>query len=268
MEFLKFSFLAIIQGLTKFLPVSSSGHLFIIQNFFHISADKPLLLWLSIANFLAVLFLFGSRIKKISQELWSMTVSFFRKRGIHVKQEKNENGILGLKLILATICTIPTALFFQKISLTFFRVRSVASLLLLSALIIVIAEQFKSDKKRNFSYLMAVFIGLVQGVSILPGLSRIGIGIAFLMLFGLEASLATEIVFLLGAPLFLGQMIELFKEKTMWEWNVSNLSFAILCLGASIFAMSYLLKHIRKKWMYFAPYCALIGIILLIFFDK
>lgn len=248
MNFLEIGTLGILQGLTEFLPVSSSGHLFLVQTWLGFEPSLALEIWFHVASLLAVLLVFRERI-------WKIFRGFFL---------RNEDGVFGWKLGLATLMTVPVGLFMNTIFDQNLSLQLVGITLLATAGFIVIAEKFRTKKTADFSWMVAAFLGLVQGIAVLPGISRSGITIAFLILLGMNRKKSAEISFLLSIPTILGALIFSFSEKSADFFSVELFVGLVATFVASIVGMKWMIALVEKRWIWFAPYCAGLGILLLI----
>ncbi len=244
MEILDGVILGFVQGVTEFLPVSSSGHLFLLQTWQGTEPSIALEILLHVGTLLAVVGFFWKEIIRVTKEM-------FRKGG----------DSLGWKLIVATFLTAPLGIAFQTYFSPEMTFPLVGGTLILTALLIVASEWFRPKIERNFSWKITIFLGLVQGMAVLPGISRSGLTIAFLILLGIERRKAAEISFLLAIPTILGALVfsageadfsELIGDPALW------IGFAISAIAA-VGAIAWMLKLIEGKWIWFAPYCALLG---------
>lgn len=249
MEILDAALLGSVQGITEFLPISSSGHLWLLLEMWGIKS-LSLEVVLHAGSLLAVIFFFRKDIIRIIQEMFS-------KKG----------DTLGWKLALATVCTAPTGILVHNFFKGELSTTLVGITLLITAGFIVASEWLRPKKKLQFTWTVAVFLGLVQGLAVLPGISRSGLTIAFLILIGLPRKEAAENSFLLAIPTILGALVfsifdnasdvGIFTQPATWVgFIVSGI--------AAVFAITWMMKLIEGKWIYFAPYCALLGAYLLL----
>lgn len=240
--------LGAVQGLTEFLPVSSSGHLWLLQNFF--STNSLIFeIFLHAGSLLAVVAFFYKKI-------WAILFGMFRGKR------------LGWQLVVATLCTVPLALVMEKLLLPELSVQLVSLTLLVTAGLIVAAEFFRPKVERKFTWGIAVALGLMQGIAVLPGISRSGLTIAFLILLGLPRRQSAELSFLLSIPTILGALVFTFFDNTndisVFVSPASWIGFAVSALAA-VAAIAWMMQLIQKNWIWFAPYCAVLAAGLLIF---
>ncbi|MBU1705634.1 undecaprenyl-diphosphatase UppP [Patescibacteria group bacterium] len=185
--------LGLIQGLTEFLPVSSSGHLILIPEFFawplqSISFDAVI----HLATLAAVIFVFRSEIAKIS-------------RGLVTFNKKDAWGNLGWMIIVSTIPVVIAGLLFQEqISTTLRRPEVVLASLLIWGIVLLIADSLVKKKPENqvelTGWKRAILIGFAQAIALIPGTSRSGITITAGLFSGLSRQAAAKFAFLLGIP--------------------------------------------------------------------
>lgn len=245
MEFLHAAVLGAVQGLTEFLPISSSGHLWILGKFFG-TQSLTLEVFLHAGSLVAVVVFFWKSIGRIVRGLF-------------------QGDTLGWKLLLATIFTLPLALVMQRFFLPDLSLRLVAITLLITGALILAAEFFRPQKERAFSWRIAIVLGLVQGIAVLPGISRSGLTIAFLILLGLPRRQSAEISFLLSIPTILGALLFAITDNqndvSLLLLPESWLGFLISAVAAAA-AIAWMLRLIRGRWIWFAPYCGVLAGIL------
>jgi len=240
-------FQSIIQGLTEFLPVSSSGHLVIFQQFLKIKQPNLLIdLTLHSGTFVAIIIFFRKKI-------FDIIYGFFKKPF----DLSNYETDYVLKIITVSIPTGIMGLLIYKFSEVFESVFVVIIGFFLTGILLIVAEKI-SKKFNNYkilpSFSQAFIIGLFQGIAVLPGFSRSGWTISAALLVGLSASQATEFSFITGiVPLFFALLLEFLSIK-----NIDlNLGFNLI-VGFSvsfivgIVAIKVLLEFIRryKLWLF------------------
>ena len=266
---MKYIILGLIQGLTEFLPVSSSGHLVIFQKLLNVPSSIPFDLTVHLATLLAVAIYFRRDLIELIRQFFKSFIKIF-KREIGFVQAYNsiEYFRLAWLLLLATIVTAAIGYkysdFFESL---FSSAKAVGAFLILTGAIIFIAEAFPKGKKdiRKTSLWDSFVIGLAQAAAIAPGLSRSGTTLSAALMRGLNRELAARFSFLLAIPTILGAGIFKFKKivevPDIWP----------LILGAvPAFIAGYLAIHIfmgmikRQSIRGFAYYCAAVGIVVLI----
>lgn len=245
MELFWAAFLGFLQGLTEFLPVSSSGHLVLAQEFMP-GFSQPGVLFdvvLHAGTLLAIVFYFRRTILKIKPRY----------------------------LLLLGLATIPAALvgfFFSSAIEGFFKnVELVGLALIFTALLNFLTDKTKTRKKSP-SYLEAFWIGIGQALAIIPGISRSGTTIFTGTTLGLEKKKAAEFSFLLSIPAVIGaNFLQFFNHGVK---GIDDLGFYTVGFLAAFFsgilAIDLVLKFLlAKKFRLFALYCLLLGLLVLIF---
>ena len=202
--------LGALQGITEFLPISSSGHLAIAQHLFGLELPLIFDVSLHLASLLAVLFVF----RKI---LWSLIISFGRwvMRKNSIEDELQLNTILSL--ILASIVTAAFGLVFKKLipdlPIIFIFGGFILTACALAASHKVHSREVEKNTKepKKISVLKALVIGASQGIGVLPGISRSGITISSSLFLKLDRKTAGEFSFLLSIPAILAPLYS--KQK-------------------------------------------------------
>lgn len=274
--------LGFIQGATEFFPVSSSGHLYLAEIWLGLKPDINFSILLHAASLLAVMVVFRNDVLSLLKA--GLNVKALYKDGL------KGDGRLAWQLIAATLCTVVVALVIEPYFESLLDLTWVAATLIITGVLIVIAERFRSAShprvgedllkasagdsclRRNeageteFTWTLAMVLGLVQGLAVVPGISRSGLTIAFLILVGLNRQLAVRVSFLLSIPTILGALVFMVKD----QWGSFNFGVPAL-IGFSVSfivaLISILLMRnlVEKRWIWFAPYCVLLGMGILVF---
>lgn len=250
--------LGIIQGLTEFLPVSSSGHLELAKELLNISAkEQSLLMTISLhaATALSTVFIFRNDIKEIAKGLLSFTW--------------NNEFQFSLKIVLSMIPAALVGLFFENEIEQLFngKILLVGGMLIVTGLLLFLADKSKKTQ-RKVSFMNAFLIGISQAIAILPGISRSGATISTSVLLGIDREKAARFSFLMVVPLILGKMT---KDILSGEISHENTNLIPLLIG---FLAAFFTGLIACKWMirlvknsqlkYFAYYCFIVGLISMI----
>jgi undecaprenyl-diphosphatase len=253
MNFLNSAILGVVQGLTEFLPVSSSGHLVIAAKLLNIEPDLAYDILLHLATLVAVCAFFFRDILRIINAF----VRF---------DTKDPEFRLGLLLIAASI---PTAIIGFALKDTFEAMFSsllyVGAFLILTGVLITLAERAGHTNRtiKKISWLDAIIVGIAQGCAIAPGLSRSGTTVSTSLLLGFERPLAARFSFLLSIPAILGASAMKIKDISQgisFEQFVGSLIAVITGYLAIWLFMSMIKKSIRP----FAYYCFIVGALVLI----
>jgi len=241
------SILAIVQGLTEFLPVSSSGHLAVLQNYFG-NVDVSLDVFLHLATLLAVLVYFFKDITAILADFFTF-------------KTKSENFKLAIYIIIASI---PAGIFGfwlnDKIDAIFSNLILVAFGFIISRMFLFTASFIKKDKPVNLKN--TFMIGLAQALAILPGISRSGSTVSTGMLLGISKEKAIRFSFLLSIPAIIGASLLKINESTI---GFSLIVPFILAFLSGLLAIHIFLKKISAKNLkYFAYYCWIVALAVIV----
>jgi undecaprenyl-diphosphatase len=254
MDILEAIVLGIIQGLTEFLPVSSSGHLELAKAILGDSsvAEESLTFTvvLHFATALSTLVVFKKEVIEIFKGLFQF--------------KWNTEFKFSLKIIISMLPAVIVGLLFEKELESFFggRILLVGSMLLLTAVLLLLADKAKNTKK-EVSFLNAVLIGFSQAIAMLPGISRSGATISTSVLLGIDRTRAAKFSFLMVVPLIFGKI-----GKDLLSGDLNLQSSEILPILAG-FITAFLAGLLACKWMisivknsklsYFSIYCAIVG---------
>lgn len=264
-EIFKAIILGIVQGITEWLPVSSTGHMILVDEFLKMNMSDTF-----ISTFLVVI-QFGS--------ILAVLVIFFKKLNpfdsSKTKIQKNETIDLWIKVIIAVIPSgIIGVLFEDQIDALFFNPTTVAiALIVYGVIMIALENRNKKPLYSDFSqvtYKLALGIGLFQCLALIPGTSRSGSTIIGAVLLGTSRYVATEFSFFLAVPTMLGaSALKLVKTG----FNFSGFEWLVLATGSivafvvSILAIKFLLDYIKKHdFKAFGYYRIVLGIIVLAYF--
>ena len=270
MEIYQGIILGILQGLTEFLPVSSSGHLVLGQIYFNIT-EFALIFDVSVhmGTLAAVLVVYSSDIKLMVGSIFRvLAMAAGRKPFAHLfKTDEN------LKLaVLILIGSVPTALIGLALKqfehFLFTSDTLVGCMLILTGTILWISRgYYHNETGGKFDTKRAVFIGIVQGLAVIPGISRSGSTIAAGMFAGLDRKTAAKFSFLLSIPAILGAQMLSVKDAMEIGFiiNPAIVYGTIMSFLVGLAALKLLLKLVHKgKFHLFAPYCWLAGMLVLL----
>lgn len=260
MDALDAAILGIIQGLTEFLPVSSSGHLELGKAILgDTSVPEESLLFTVVLHFATAL----------------STLVVFRKDVIDIfkglfRFEWNDEAKFSLKIIISMVPAALVGLFFEEQLEVLFggNIMFVGFMLLITALLLWLADKAKSTGK-SVSYSNAFVIGVSQAIAMLPGISRSGATISTSVLLGNDKTKAARFSFLMVVPLIFGKI-----AKDLLDGNIaaSTTETSILIIGfvtaflAGLVACTWMISLVKKsKLSYFAIYCFVVGLVAIIF---
>ncbi|AOY75051.1 undecaprenyl-diphosphate phosphatase [Clostridium formicaceticum] len=271
MTILKAIILGVIQGLTEFLPVSSSGHLAVAQSLLKVPEDKILFLsvMLHFGTLISIFFVYAGDILVICKEFILMIFDLFRGKGLRID---NEYRKLGVFIIVATIPTGFMGILLGDIFESFFTSQLIIGIsLIITGTLLWTAEKIHVGKRtiRQMHWFDALIVGIFQGLAITPGISRSGSTIVGSLFRGFNKELATKFAFLISIPPILGAA--LLETKDALTVGTGDITFPIVLAGilaaflSGIFAIRTLIDFIKKeKLYYFSFYTWTIGSILVI----
>ncbi len=255
MEILDAIILGIIQGLTEFLPVSSSGHLELGKAILgDNSLPKESLLFTVVLHFATAL----------------STLVIFRKdilqliKGV-LKFEWNDDLQFVSKIALSMLPAVCVGVFFEKQLEHLFdgNILLVGVMLIVTAILLFLADKAK-DTQKKVSFSNAFIIGLSQAIAMLPGISRSGATISTSVLLGNDKTKAARFSFLMVVPLIFGKITKdvLGGELTYNSGNITALSVGfVAAFVAGLFACTWMIALVKKsKLSYFAIYCFVVGV--------
>ena len=250
MNFFVLILLCLVQGLTEFLPVSSSGHLLLIEQLFGINENLLLLnLILHLATLVSVLIVYRKKILKLL---------------------KNPFQPLALKLIISTAITVVFAALFKLLNLEQKMFKFYGVCFVVTGLILFLSHKFKKHsavlKRGGIGFGSAIAVGVAQGFAVLPGLSRSGTTISALTFCGNGDDESAEYSFLLSIPIIVGGfLVELFECGSGLAF--SGLRFFecffvfIFTFLVSFFSLKLMVKILKKgKLFWFAIYLIALGV--------
>jgi undecaprenyl-diphosphatase len=255
--------LGIIQGLTEFIPVSSTAHLLIAQKILNIPASDAMFSFLVIVQLGTLVSLFAFYWKDLLLIARS-TLNFQRST-----PERN----LGFYIIIATIPALLAGYLLKDAVESLFRQPMLqASIRLFAAAALLSLAEWVSAKNRNLSsmtWLDALIIGLMQIIAIFPGASRSGTTIGGGMFRGFDRPSAARFSFLMSVPVMLAaggyKMLDVIQKPNLAQFLPLLAVGFVAAAVTGWFAIKWLINYLSKNSLYiFAAYCAVIGFILLV----
>jgi len=256
--------LGIVQGLTEFLPVSSSGHLVFAEKLLHINkGDIVFEVMVHVGTLVAVLFYFRKQLRELLLALMAVA------KKTRTPQEKDGLRLVWY-LILGTIPAVIFGLLFKDYIEHAFTSARWTSVEFLITGVILIATIWTKDRGRELNNGNTLAIGVAQAIAIMPAISRSGSTIATGMFAGIGKEKAAEFSFLLSIPAIGGAAILELPEflKVIPERSVLAVYLLASVVSGIIgyLSIAFLLSVIRRgKFFYFGLYCILLGILGIIF---
>lgn len=265
--------LGVVQGLTEFFPVSSSGHLVIFQHLFGLK--EPALLFdisVHVGTLLAVVVYFFADIIKLFKSLFRF---FAAGLSPGAKLQAAGAGDPDLRMVgLIAAGTIPTGILgfgFHRVADQLFTSLLIVGVALFCTAGLLLGTRLVRTKGRSimeFTVYSALLVGIAQGLAVIPGISRSGATIAVCLLMGLNRDVAARFSFLLAIPAILGALLlNLVSAGAGGSGGLFTLPIllgTVTSAGVGYLALASLVRIVRHgRLFYFAPYCVLLGAITL-----
>ena len=266
LEILKAIVLGIVQGITEWLPISSTGHLILVDEFIHLQFSENFInlfmVVIQLGSILAVVLLYFERLNPFS----------FHK----TPKQRNETMHLWFKVVVAAVPGAVAGLFLDDwISSVFYGPVPVAVALIVYGILFILIEMRhkkpRVDSIGKLSYRRALGIGLCQMLALIPGTSRSGSTILGAVMLGTSRSVAAEFSFFLAIPMMLGASgLKLIKYGLLgftFEEIVVLLVGTLVSFIVSVFAIKFLMGYIKKHdFKAFGYYRIVLGIVVLLYF--
>lgn len=282
MSLLQSVLMGLIQGLTEFLPVSSSGHLALFKILFHVDTDTGLLfdVLLHIGTLLAVFVVYYKDVFRLIREFIMIVIDCVFNLGMLIGGGRGRKG--GYRkiirngyrkfVLLIIVSTIPTGVIgyvggdLVEAASAILLVPGIC--LVVTACLLFISDRVRDGKKRPLqaTYADSFIIGICQGIATLPGISRSGTTITACLLCGFERKFAVKYSFILSIPAILGALVLQLKDlgtvkiaaADMGHYVVGMLVAAVVgyvCIKTMLIVVK------NKKFKYFAIYCLAVGVL-------
>lgn len=277
MNFIQAVLMGIVQGLSEFLPISSSAHLVFTSNFYKVFKNIPIHeqstqevffdIMLHLGTLIAVLIFFRKDVARILKAMW------------HALKSRNwvdYEAKLGLYIASGTIITIVFGLMISDFAeALIFKPAVVGMLLFVTGIILLLSEYVGkkfADKKEHVGFWTSLLIGLAQGLAALPGFSRSGLTIATGLFSGLDRVLAARYSFLLSIPIILGASM-VYPLAKIDVAEAVNYNWTAILVGTVVsgvvgyLCIKYFMKFLSKfSLALFGYYCLIMGIFTAVFF--
>ncbi|MCE5214565.1 MAG: undecaprenyl-diphosphatase UppP [Methanobacterium sp.] len=275
MDIIQAIILGIVQGLTEFLPISSSAHLVLVPQLIGVNYPNPEAAVafdtiLHVGTLVAVIGFFWKEIIAIIKAFISSILDIFRGKFIKNLKEDSFKRLTWLLIVGSIPAGFAGILFEKQFDALFSNFAAVGFFLIITGILLYLAEQVESGNKKikDISFKNALIIGIFEALAIAPGISRSGATISAGLFSGLERKLAARFSFLLSIPAILGAVAVQIKDiGAGFEANTTVIIAGFL--ASVIFgyiAIAFLLKIIVKErsLLIFAAYCWVLGALTLI----
>lgn len=276
MDIVQSILMGIVQGLSEFLPISSSAHLVFTSNFYKVfkgieivqesNQEVFLDIMLHLGTLIAVLIFFRKEIFEILKALYT---------GLKTKNYTSREFKIGIYIILGTIITVLIAFPLNEVAGSLvFKPAFVGLLLIFTGILLLFSEAWskKLTEKKEITLKSSILIAIAQGLAAIPGFSRSGLTIATGLLSGSDRTTSARYSFLLSIPIILGAsmfypLIKLdFHEVITYNWT-AILAGTIVSGVVGYVCIKYFLKFVSKFSLgIFGYYCLIMGIITAVFF--
>lgn len=265
--FLKVVILGIVEGITEWLPISSTGHMILVNEFIKLNVTEEF--WemfqvvIQLGAILAVIVLYFNKLNPFALKKTS--------------KEKKDTWTLWFKVLVAVLPAAAIGLPFDDvIDAWFYNYTTVAIMLIVYGILFILVEKWNKGKEatttslEELSYKTALFIGIFQVLALIPGTSRSGATIIGAMLIGCSRYVAAEFTFFLAIPVMFGaSLLKLLK----FGFAFSSVEVAILVAGmvtafvVSVLAIKFLMGYIKKNdFKVFGYYRIVLGVLVLGYF--
>ena len=271
MTYLQAIILGLVQGLAEFLPISSSGHLALLQYFFGVEAESVLMftVLMHVGTLVSVFIIYRKDIAELIVELGRTIKDIFTGKGLRINSSPTRR--LGFMIIVASIPTAIIGLLFEDFFGSLYSsVVSISVSLIITGIILFVAEKLNKDNKdiMSMKFRHAVFIGCMQGIAIAPGVSRSGSTLFGGLVAGLERAFAVKFAFLISIPSILGSVIleapDAFAEGLDMALIGPVIAGVIVAVISGIAAIKVMIKIVSgKKLIGFTAYVWLVAAVVL-----
>lgn len=283
MSLLESILMGLIQGLTEFLPVSSSGHLAIFKAFFHVNTDTGILfdVLLHLGTLIAIFVVYYRDIWEMIVEGLSIIRDFFCNMGIFFsnlfsKEKRRYRKIVDNSyrkfVMLVIVSTIPTGMIGVLGSDVIEQASAILLVpgicLIVTGILLLISDHVATGNKtpKTVTYGNAVFVGICQGIATLPGLSRSGTTITACLLSGFNRQFAVKYSFIMSIPAVMGAAVLELKDFDLASTGSGEMlnylaGMAVAAVVGYICIKTMLVIVRQKKFTFFSIYCFIMGAI-------
>ena len=265
--------LGLVQGLAEFLPISSSGHLALLQQWFDIDENKVLLfaVLLHVGTLISVFIVYWKDIWELIVELCLTIKDLLTGKGLRLEERPMRK--LGVMIIVATIPTAIIGILFNDLfDKLYTSVLPIGIGLIITGFLLVLAERTGNSNRGidKMNFRNALFIGTVQGIAICPGISRSGSTLFGSLICNLDRKFAVKFVFLISIPSILGSAIMETPEAIKAGFDMAQLGPVLVGMAVAavsgLIAIKTMIKIVSdKKLSYFSYYVWALGAAVVIY---
>lgn len=266
-EILKTILIGIVEGITEWLPVSSTGHMILLEEFIHLNVTEEFMkmfnVVIQLGAILAVVLLFFPK-------LWPFAT---KKKG----WIKKDTWMMWFKVIVAALpAAVLGILFDDKLEEMFHNYQTVAVMLIVYGVLFIVVERWNKRRKpkirtiKDMTFQTAFLIGMFQVLSLIPGTSRSGATILGAIILGCSRYIAAEFSFFLAIPVMFGAS---FLKIVKFGFAFETAEIIILLVGmvtafiVSVLSIRFLMSYVKKHdYQFFGYYRIILGVIVLLYF--
>ena len=271
MSYFEAVILGLVQGLAEFLPISSSGHLALLQQWFGIQEDKVLLfaVLLHVGTLISVFIVYWRDIAELIVELFLTIKDLCTGKGLRLQERPVRK--LGIMIIVATIPTGIIGILFNDLFDSLYNsIIPIGIGLIITGFLLVMAERMGASNRgiEQMNFRNALFIGTVQGIAICPGISRSGSTLFGSLICNLDRKFAVKFVFLISIPSILGSAVMEAPAALESGFDMAQLGPVlvgmIVAAVSGLIAIKTMIKIVSdKKLNYFSYYVWALGLIVI-----
>lgn len=270
MTILQAIILGIMQGLTEFLPVSSSGHLVLVEHLLGVPVtdDITFEVFVHFGTLLSVVVVLGKDIVEVSKSFLAAVIGMKLTKKYY---QENEYFRLGVYILLASIPAAVVGIRYEdEISAAFTDPKLVAVMLIFTGMILYLTRLARPAEPRKMGLLQAFLVGVAQAVAIIPGISRSGSTMSMAMYLKVSPFQAARFSFLLSVPVIAGATVlktgDLISGGFTFSYMVPILVGTMVAFFSGYVAIKFLFQIIEKgRFGFFAYYCLIVGTLGIIF---
>lgn len=272
MTLLQAIILGVVQGLTEFLPVSSSGHLVLAEHLLNVpvNADVSFEVFVHFGTLMSVVLALWTDVREIVRSTVRAVTGI---RRAPEQYRENEHFRMAVLIVLGSVPAAYIGIRFEdQITSAFTDPKLVAVMLVLTGLVLFLTRLAPKDGGRRVGLVSAVLIGCAQAMAIIPGISRSGSTISTGMYLGISPVRAARFSFLLSVPVIAGatllKTLSIFNEGISLEGFAVILAGTVMAFGSGYAAIRFLLRVIEKgQFSIFSIYCLIVGTLGIVFLD-